>query len=315
MINFVKDYCVFLVEWFEILVLEIVMCQVSVDGMCKYLLCIVGGYEVEIVYIFEELCGMLCIFSQVGCMLICLFCYIGIQKLVCNLMVGEIVGQVMVVCDDLGEWLQFGVFKDEICLVSNVVLMGMGELLYNFDNVCDVMKVVMDGEGISLLCCCIMFLISGIVLEIVKMVEEIGCFLVVLFYVIIDEICNKLVLVNKKWNIEILLGVLWEYLCLFNFECIIFEYVMLDGVNDSDVDVCCLVRLIQGILVKINLILFNEWFGVEYKCSSWEWIEVFVDIVYKVGYVLFICILCGEDIMVVCGQLKFVIECGCKLVV
>lgn len=161
-------------------------------------------------------------------------------------------------------------------MLLNIVLMGMGELLYNFENVCDVMKIVMDGEGIVLGCCCIMLLMLGVVLEIVCMVIEIGCLLVVLFYVMIDEICDKLVLINKCWNIEELLVVLCEYFKVINSEWIMFEYVMLDGVNDMDEDVYCLVKLLDGILVKVNLILFNEWLGVLYKWLLNNCICVFV---------------------------------------
>jgi 23S rRNA (adenine2503-C2)-methyltransferase len=312
MTNLAKDYRALLAEHFEIAVPEVVTRQVSLDGTRKYLLRIAGGHEVEAVYIPEETRGTLCISSQVGCTLTCSFCHTGTQKLVRNLTAGEIVGQVMVARDDLGEWPQPGAPKDETRLVSNVVLMGMGEPLYNFDNVRDAMKVVMDGEGISLSRRRITLSTSGIVPEIAKTAEEIGCLLAVSFHATTDEVRDKLVPVNKKWNIETLLNALREYPRLSNSERITFEYVMLDGVNDSDADARRLVKLIQGIPAKINLIPFNEWPGVAYRRSGWERIEAFADIVYKAGYASPIRTPRGEDIMAACGQLKSATERGRK---
>ncbi|TWI34505.1 23S rRNA (adenine(2503)-C(2))-methyltransferase RlmN [Paracoccus sulfuroxidans] len=312
MTNLAKDYRAQLAQHFEIALPEIVTRQVSADGTRKYLLKIAGGHEVETVYIPEETRGTLCISSQVGCTLTCSFCHTGTQKLVRNLTAGEIVGQVMVARDDLGEWPQPGAPKDETRLVSNVVLMGMGEPLYNFDNVRNAMKVVMDGEGISLSRRRITLSTSGIVPEIAKTAEEIGCLLAVSFHATTDETRDKLVPVNKKWNIETLLGALREYPRLSNSERITFEYVMLDGVNDSDADARRLVKLIQGIPAKINLIPFNEWPGAPYKRSSWERIESFADIVHKAGYASPIRTPRGEDIMAACGQLKSATERGRK---
>ena len=271
-----------------------------------------GGHEVETVYIPEENRGTLCISSQVGCTLTCSFCHTGTQKLVRNLTAGEIVGQVMVARDDLGEWPKPGEPKDETRLVSNVVLMGMGEPLYNFDNVRDAMKVVMDGEGISLSRRRITLSTSGIVPEIAKTAEEIGCLLAVSFHATEDATRDRLVPVNKKWNIETLLNALRDYPRLSNSERITFEYVMLDGVNDSDADARRLVKLIRGIPAKINLIPFNEWPGAPYKRSSWERIEAFADIVHKAGYASPIRTPRGEDIMAACGQLKSATERGRK---
>lgn len=312
MTNLAKDYRAQLAQHFEIALPEIVTRQVSADGTRKYLLKIAGGHEVETVYIPEETRGTLCISSQVGCTLTCSFCHTGTQKLVRNLTAGEIVGQVMVARDDLGEWPQPAAPKDETRLVSNVVLMGMGEPLYNFDNVRNAMKVVMDGEGISLSRRRITLSTSGIVPEIAKTAEEIGCLLAVSFHATTDETRDKLVPVNKKWNIETLLGALREYPRLSNSERITFEYVMLDGVNDSDADARRLVKLIQGIPAKINLIPFNEWPGAPYKRSSWERIESFADIVHKAGYASPIRTPRGEDIMAACGQLKSATERGRK---
>ena len=312
MTNLAKDYRAFLAERFEIALPEIVTRQVSADGTRKYLLRIAGGHEVETVYIPEENRGTLCISSQVGCTLTCSFCHTGTQKLVRNLTAAEIVGQVMLARDDLGEWPVPGEPKDETRLVSNVVLMGMGEPLYNFDNVRDAMKVVMDGEGISLSRRRITLSTSGIVPEIAKTAEEIGCLLAVSFHATEDATRDRLVPVNKKWNIETLLNALREYPRLSNSERITFEYVMLDGVNDSDEDARRLVRLIRGIPAKINLIPFNEWPGTPYKRSSWERIEAFADIVHKAGYASPIRTPRGEDIMAACGQLKSATERGRK---
>lgn len=322
MINIVKDLCVWFDEVFIIICLEIVFEQIFVDGICKWLfkffLCGVGCFvEVEIVYIFEEGWGILCVFFQVGCIFICMFCYIGIQKLVCNLIVEEILLQILMVCDCLGDFLDVYIFQGVIvllegCLLFNIVMMGMGELFYNFDNVKQVFLIVLDGDGLLLLKCCIILLIFGVVLEIFWMGDEIGCMLVIFLYVVNDELCDVLVLINKKWNIDVFLDVCWQYLGLLNVKCIIFEYVMFKGINDSNKDVFEFVCLLKGILVKINLILFNFWLGLEYECFDWEWIEEFVDIVNWVGYVLLICILCGCDIFVVCGQLKLVFEWMCK---
>ena len=308
MTNLAKEYRAFLAEHFEISVPEIVSKQVSADGTRKYLLKIAGGHEVEAVYIPEETRGTLCISSQVGCTLTCSFCHTGTQKLVRNLTAGEIVCQVMVARDDLNEWPEQGAPKDETRLISNVVLMGMGEPLYNFEAVRDGMQVVMDGEGISLSRRRITLSTSGVVPEIAKTAAEIGCLLAISFHATTDEVRDKLVPVNKKWNIKTLLDTLREYPRLSNSERITFEYVMLKGVNDSDEDARRLVKLIRGIPAKINLIPFNEWPGAPYQRSDWERIEAFADIVYKAGYASPIRTPRGEDIMAACGQLKSATE-------
>ena len=308
MTNLAKDYRALLAEKFVIEIPEIVTRQVSMDGTRKYLLRIAGGHEVEVVYIPEENRGTLCISSQVGCTLTCSFCHTGTQKLVRNLTAAEIVGQVMVARDDLNEWPVPGAPKDETRLVSNVVLMGMGEPLYNFDNVRDAMKVVMDGEGLSLSRRRITLSTSGIVPEIAKTAEEIGCLLAISFHATTDEVRDRLVPVNKKWNIETLLNALRDYPRLSNSERITFEYVMLKGVNDTDADAKRLVKLIRGIPAKINLIPFNEWPGAPYERSDWERIEAFADIIYKAGYASPIRTPRGEDIMAACGQLKSATE-------
>ncbi|WP_434615057.1 23S rRNA (adenine(2503)-C(2))-methyltransferase RlmN [Tabrizicola sp. M-4] len=308
MTNLAKDYRALLAEHFVIEVPEVVSRQVSADGTRKYLVRIAGGHEVETVYIPEENRGTLCISSQVGCTLTCSFCHTGTQKLVRNLTAGEIVGQVMLARDDLGEWPVPGEPKDETRLVSNVVLMGMGEPLYNFENVRDAMRVVMDGEGLSLSRRRITLSTSGIVPEIARTAEEIGCLLAVSFHATTDEVRDRLVPVNKKWNIETLLNALRDYPRLSNSERITFEYVMLKDVNDSDADARRLVKLIAGIPAKINLIPFNEWPGAPYERSDWERIEAFADIIYKAGYASPIRTPRGEDIMAACGQLKSATE-------
>ncbi|MCC5986772.1 MAG: 23S rRNA (adenine(2503)-C(2))-methyltransferase RlmN [Pararhodobacter sp.] len=308
MTNLSKSYRALLAEHFAIRLPEIVSRQVSADGTRKYLLRIDGGHEVESVYIPEESRGTLCISSQVGCTLTCSFCHTGTQKLVRNLTAAEIVGQVMVARDDLGEWPVPGQPKNETRLISNVVLMGMGEPLYNFENVRDAMKVVMDGEGISLSRRRITLSTSGVVPEIARTAEEIGCLLAVSFHATTDAVRDKLVPINKRWNIKALLGALRDYPRLSNSERITFEYVMLKGVNDSDEDARRLVKLIAGIPAKINLIPFNEWPGAPYERSDWARIEAFADIVYKAGYASPIRTPRGEDIMAACGQLKSATE-------
>ncbi len=305
MTNLSKAFRADLAEHFVIEVPQVVTRALSEDGTRKYLLRIAGGHEVEAVYIPEEGRGTLCISSQVGCTLTCSFCHTGTQRLVRNLTAGEIVGQVMVVRDDLGEWPAPGRNPhDETRLLSNVVLMGMGEPLYNFDNVRDAMKIVMDGEGISLSRRRITLSTSGVVPEIARCAEEIGCLLAVSFHATTDEVRDKLVPINRRWNIETLLGALREYPRLSNSERITFEYVMLNGVNDSDEDARRLVKLIEGIPAKINLIPFNPWPGAPYDRSSNNRIRAFADIVYKAGYASPIRTPRGEDIMAACGQLK-----------
>ena len=313
MTNLAKPYRTELAQHFTIQIPEVVTRQVSEDGTRKYLVRINGGHEVEVVYIPEEGRGTLCISSQVGCTLTCSFCHTGTQKLVRNLTAAEIVGQVMMARDDLGEWPAPGRNpKDETRLLSNIVLMGMGEPLYNFDNVRDAMKIAMDPEGISLSRRRITLSTSGVVPEIARTAQEIGCLLAVSFHATTDEVRDKLVPINKRWNIETLLAALRDYPKASNSERITFEYVMLAGVNDSDEDARRLVRLIEGIPAKINLIPFNEWPGAPYKRSSNNRIHAFADIIYKAGYASPIRTPRGEDIMAACGQLKSATERGRK---
>lgn len=308
MSNLAKTYRAELAEDFVIEVPEVVSKQVSLDGTRKYLMRIAGGHEVETVYIPEEDRGTLCISSQVGCTLTCSFCHTGTQKLVRNLTTAEIIGQVLVARDDLGEWPEPGAPKNETRLLSNIVLMGMGEPLYNFDNVRDAMKIAMDPEGISLSRRRITLSTSGVVPEIAKTAQEIGCQLAISFHATTDEVRDKLVPINKKWNITELLDALRTYPKVSNSERITFEYVMLKDVNDTDADARRLVKLIKGIPAKINLIPFNEWPGSPYERSDWSRIEAFADIIYKAGYASPIRTPRGEDIMAACGQLKSATE-------
>ncbi|KAF0170691.1 MAG: 23S rRNA (adenine2503-C2)-methyltransferase [Rhodobacteraceae bacterium] len=308
MTNLAKDYRSLLAENFVLEVPEIVTRQISTDGTRKYLVRIAGGHEVEVVYIPETDRGTLCISSQVGCTLTCTFCHTGTQKLVRNLTAAEIVGQVMLARDDLNEWPVPGAPKEEVRLVSNIVLMGMGEPLYNFDNVRDAMKVVMDGEGIALGRRRITLSTSGVVPEIARTATEIGCLLAVSFHATTDEVRDVLVPINKKWNIATLLDALRDYPNLSNSERITFEYVMLDHVNDSKEDAYRLIELLRGIPAKINLIPFNEWPGAPYKRSSGNRIHAFADILYNAGFATPIRTPRGEDIMAACGQLKSATE-------
>ena len=308
MSNLARDYRALLAENFVIELPQVVTRQISSDGTRKYLVRIAGGHEVEVVHIPETDRGTLCISSQVGCTLTCSFCHTGTQKLVRNLTAGEIVGQVMLARDDLGEWPVKGQPKREGRLISNIVLMGMGEPLYNFDNVRDAMRVVMDDEGIALGRRRITLSTSGVVPEIARTATEIGCLLAVSFHATTDEVRDQLVPINKKWNIAALLDALRAYPGLSNSERITFEYVMLEGVNDSREDAHRLVELIRGIPAKINLIPFNEWPGAPYKRSSGNRIHAFADIIHNAGYASPIRTPRGEDIMAACGQLKSATE-------
>ena len=309
MTNLSKDYRAFLAEHFVIAIPEVVSKQVSTDGTRKYLVRIAGGHEVETVYIPESDRGTLCISSQVGCTLTCSFCHTGTQKLVRNLTAGEIIGQVMLARDDLGEWPAPGRNPATSArLLSNIVLMGMGEPLYNFENVRDAMKIAMDPEGIQLSRRRITLSTSGVVPEIARTATEIGCLLAVSFHATTDAVRDKLVPINKRWNIEVLLDALRDYPKASNSERITFEYVMLKGINDSDADAHRLVELIKGIPAKVNLIPFNPWPGAPYERSSNNRINAFSEIVYQAGYASPVRRPRGEDIFAACGQLKSATE-------
>ena len=309
MTNLSKEYRTLLTENFVVAIPEVVSKQVSIDGTRKYLVRIAGGHEVETVYIPEKDRGTLCISSQVGCTLTCSFCHTGTQKLVRNLTAGEIIGQVMLARDDLGEWPESGRNPVNTArLLSNIVLMGMGEPLYNFENVRDAMKIAMDPEGIQLSRRRITLSTSGVVPEIARTATEIGCLLAISFHGTTDEVRDKLVPINKRWNLEALLEALRDYPKVSNSERITFEYVMLKGVNDADEDAHRLVQLIKGIPAKVNLIPFNPWPGAPYERSSNNRINAFAEIIYQAGYASPVRKPRGEDIFAACGQLKSTTE-------
>ncbi len=312
MTNLSKEFRSLLSENFEMARPEIVTKQVSTDGTRKYLLRVAGGHEVEMVYIPETDRGTLCISSQIGCTLTCTFCHTGTQKLVRNLSVEEIVGQVMLARDELDDWPKAGERSGENRKITNIVLMGMGEPLYNFENVRDAMNIVMDSDGIAMSRRRITLSTSGVVPEIQKVGDEIGCLLAISFHATLDEQRDVLVPINRRWNIEALLQACRDYPRLSNSERITFEYVMLKGVNDSDEDARRLVKLIEGIPAKINLIPFNPWPGSEYERSSNNRIHRFAQIVQNAGYASPVRTPRGEDILAACGQLKSATERGRK---
>jgi 23S rRNA (adenine2503-C2)-methyltransferase len=288
---------------------EIVTEQVSVDGTRKWLLRLEDGKEVETVYIPEEDRGTLCISSQVGCTLTCSFCHTGTQRLVRNLTASEIVGQIMLARDRLGDWPgasaedQRGL-PDSERKITNVVLMGMGEPLYNFDNVRDACLVAADAEGLSVSKRRITLSTSGVVPEIPRWGEEAGTMLAISLHAVRDELRNTLVPINKKWPLKELLAACRAYPGLSNAKRITFEYVMLKGVNDAIADAKELVRLLAKIPAKINLIPFNPWPGAPFECSDWEQIEKFAEVLNRAGYASPVRSPRGRDIMAACGQLK-----------
>ncbi|MFL6797266.1 MAG: 23S rRNA (adenine(2503)-C(2))-methyltransferase RlmN [Xanthobacteraceae bacterium] len=299
---------------------ELVTEQVSLDGTRKWLLRLPGqgrggaGHEVECVYIPEADRGTLCVSSQVGCTLTCSFCHTGTQRLVRNLTAGEIVGQIMVARDRLGDWLGRARASAEGLptagerLVSNIVMMGMGEPLYNFEAVRDALLVVADGDGIAVSKRRITLSTSGVVPNIARAGSEIGCMLAVSLHAVRDELRNELVPLNRKYPIATLLAACRAYPGLSNARRITFEYVMLKGLNDSLADAKELVRLLKGIPAKINLIPFNPWPGTRYECSDWEQIEKFSEVIFNAGYASPVRTPRGRDILAACGQLKSATE-------
>ncbi|MBO0661252.1 23S rRNA (adenine(2503)-C(2))-methyltransferase RlmN [Jiella sp. MQZ9-1] len=293
---------------------EIVTEQVSVDGTRKWVLRFPAKgagrpVEIETVYIPEEGRGTLCVSSQVGCTLTCTFCHTGTQRLVRNLTPDEIVGQLLLARDRLGDFPDAAtpagaIVPSEGRLVSNVVMMGMGEPLYNFDNVKTALAVVSDGEGLALSKRRITLSTSGVVPMIEKTGAEMGVMLAISLHAVRDELRDELVPINKKYPLKDLLEACRAYPGLSNAKRITFEYVMLKGVNDSPEDARELVRLLKGIPAKINLIPFNPWPGSRYECSAWDEIERFADYVNQAGYASPIRTPRGRDIFAACGQLK-----------
>ena len=286
---------------------EVVAEQVSNDGTRKWLLRLPSGetyekpHEVECVYIPETDRGTLCVSSQVGCTLNCSFCHTGTQRLVRNLTAGEIVGQVMVARDRLNDWADR---ENGSRLVTNIVMMGMGEPLYNFEAVRDALLIVADNEGIGISRRRITLSTSGVVPNIKRTGEEIGVMLAVSLHAVRDELRNELVPLNRKYPIAELLQACRDYPGASNARRITFEYVMLKGVNDSLEDAKLLVKLLKGIPAKINLIPFNPWPGTRYECSDWDQIEKFSEYIFNAGYSSPVRTPRGRDILAACGQLK-----------
>lgn len=286
---------------------EVVAEQISNDGTRKWLLRLPSGdnveraHEVECVYIPETDRGTLCVSSQVGCTLNCSFCHTGTQRLVRNLTAGEIVGQVMVARDRLNDWADR---EDGTRRVTNIVMMGMGEPLYNFDAVRDALLIVGDNEGIGISRRRITLSTSGVVPNIVRAGDEIGVMLAISLHAVRDELRNELVPLNRKYPIKELLQACRDYPGASNARRITFEYVMLKGVNDLLDDAKLLVKLLKGIHAKINLIPFNPWPGTAYECSDWDQIEKFSEYIFNAGYSSPVRTPRGRDILAACGQLK-----------
>ncbi len=274
--------------------------QISEDGTRKYLFKLHDGHEIETVYIPETDRGTLCISSQVGCTLNCTFCHTGTMRLVRNLQPHEIVGQLVAVRDDLKDWQD----NEAKRAVSNIVMMGMGEPLYNTDHVINALNVMSDSDGTALSKRRITLSTSGVVPEIARVGDATGVMLAISLHAVRDDLRNELVPLNKKYPIEELLDACRVYPGLSNARRITFEYVMLKDVNDSDADANELVRLLSGIPAKINLIPFNPWPGSPYECSSRNRIMKFADIVNHAGYASPVRTPRGRDIMAACGQLK-----------
>ena len=291
---------------------EVVLAQLSEDGTRKWLLKTPDGHDYEMVFIPDEDRGTLCISSQVGCTLNCRFCHTGTMRLVRNLTAGEIVGQVMLARDGLGEWPD-GTSKGydpQGRLLTNIVLMGMGEPLYNFDNVRDAMAIVTDNEGLGLSKRRITLSTSGVVPMMARAGDEIGVNLAVSLHAVTKAVRDEIVPLNRKYGIEELLAACAAYPSASNSRRITFEYVMLDGVNDSDDDARELVRLITAhdLPAKVNLIPFNPWPGAPYACSPMERVRHFSAIVFDAGISAPIRTPRGRDIMAACGQLKSAAE-------
>ena len=296
---------------------EVVSRQVSRDGTRKWLLRMAPtnphehnrGAEIECVYIPGPDRGTLCVSSQVGCTLTCSFCHTGTQRLVRNLPSAEIVQQLVVARDELGDWTGQMPSRDanggEVGrLVTNIVFMGMGEPLYNFDAVVDAVGVMSDQEGLGLSRRRITVSTSGVVPQIPRLGAEANAMLAISLHAVRDDLRNELVPLNRKYPIRDLLDACRAYPGLNNARRITFEYVMLKGVNDSDADARELVRLLKGIPAKINLIPFNPWPGSRYECSDWDRIEQFSEIIFNAGYASPVRTPRGRDILAACGQLK-----------
>lgn len=316
MTNVGKGLRIGLAEHFTLARPEVVVEQVSSDGTRKWLLRLppdIAGdkpHDVEMVYIPESDRGTLCVSSQVGCTLNCSFCHTGTQRLVRNLTAAEIVAQVMVARDRLGDYpgreraTGPGLPTEGDRLVTNIVFMGMGEPLYAYDSVAEAIEILADGEGLGIGKRRITVSTSGVVPEIERLGREVGPMLAISLHAVRDDLRDELVPINKKYPLKALLDACRSYPAASNAKRITFEYVMLKGVNDSPADAKALVKLLAGIPAKINLIPFNPWPGTKYECSDWETIENFSDIVFRAGYSSPVRTPRGRDILAACGQLK-----------
>ena len=301
MSNVARDMQAKLAEAFTLARPEIVERQVSKDGTRKYLIRTAPGIEVEAVYIPDVgRAGALCVSSQVGCTLNCTFCHTGTQKLVRNLTAAEIVAQVQVCRDDLGEWPS----PMEDRRLSNIVFMGMGEPLYNLDHVADAIEIISDPEGIALSRRRITVSTSGVVPQLGPLGDRTQAMLAISLHATNDALRDVLVPLNKKYDLEALMAGIRAYPGLSNARRVTFEYVMLKDVNDSPDEARALVKLIEGIPAKVNLIPFNPWPGTDYQCSDWPTIERFAAILNKAGFASPIRTPRGRDILAACGQLK-----------
>jgi 23S rRNA (adenine2503-C2)-methyltransferase len=324
-----KELRAVLAEHFTLARPEVVAEQISVDGTRKWLLRLPGErageapHEVECVYIPDTERGTLCLSSQVGCTLTCAFCHTGTQRLVRNLTAGEIVGQIMVARDRLGDWTaaqpgtgqpgtgQSGTGQPGTGqpgngrrLITNIVMMGMGEPLYNFEAVRDALLVTADNEGLGISKRRITLSTSGVVPHIARAGSEIGTMLAISLHAVTDKLRDELVPLNRKYPIRVLMEACRNYPGLSNSKRITFEYVMLKGVNDSIADAHALVKLVRNIPAKINLIPFNPWPGTRYECSDWEEIEKFSEVIFRAGHASPVRTPRGRDILAACGQLK-----------
>jgi 23S rRNA (adenine2503-C2)-methyltransferase len=301
MTDVAKETRAALAEAFTLARPQVVERQVSRDGTRKWLIRMAPGVEVETVYIPDVgRAGALCVSSQVGCTLNCTFCHTGTQALVRNLSAAEIVAQVQVARDDLGEWPS----PKEDRRLSNIVFMGMGDPHYNLDNVAAAIDVIADNEGIAISRRRITVSTSGVVPQLAELGERTQAMLAISLHATNDALREKLVPLNKKYPIDELMAAIRAYPGLSNAKRVTFEYVMLKDVNDSPADAKALVRLLKGIPAKINLIPFNPWPGTEYACSEWRTIEAFAAILNRAGYASPIRTPRGRDILAACGQLK-----------